>query len=254
MEAPKIMKTRDYSIFKFVNFNRDKHQGHINNIKSILQRENLLHLHPILVNNDMEVVDGQHRLEAAKELGLEIFYIKSELSYDHILNSNLYQRKLGLKDVLNFYAKKDKNKNYVEIMNFLKLLNISAKGLFGLIIGLDHKKTNEMIRDGLFELPENKTDLNMLIDYFSRFLNYCKEKRITPIAMFGSSNCTRALRELFLYPEFDFELFLKKLDMKWFELKPQVKKSGWFRLFVKIYNHLNRDPIPLNLTDNENDS
>src|SRR5215469_12497290 len=112
MEIPVILKTSDLSIFKNVSFNRDKNKKHIQDVVKIIKKENLLHLHPILVNNEMEVIDGQHRLEAAKDLGLEIFYIKSNLSYDHILTSNLIQKNATLIDVIKFYAMKDAIQDY----------------------------------------------------------------------------------------------------------------------------------------------
>ena len=36
---------------------------------------------PILVNEKMEVIDGQHRLQAQKELNLPTYYIKNK-GYD----------------------------------------------------------------------------------------------------------------------------------------------------------------------------
>lgn len=69
----KIYRTTNYSMFKKLIGNRDIDQRHkIELIKSI--KENGYVMNPILVNERMEVVDGQHRLAALEELGLPVYY------------------------------------------------------------------------------------------------------------------------------------------------------------------------------------
>ena len=71
-----IQHTTNYNQFKLVQFNREKSAHHISQIKKKIKENNLLHLHPILVNLKGEVIDGQHRLQAAQELEVPIYYLK----------------------------------------------------------------------------------------------------------------------------------------------------------------------------------
>lgn len=69
-----IHKTEDYSIFKKLKGNRPIHPRNVKDLIDMLKKNNRLKYFPIMVNENMEVCDGQHRLEAAKELGLPIYY------------------------------------------------------------------------------------------------------------------------------------------------------------------------------------
>ena len=243
METPKILKTKDYSIFKTVNFNRDKNKKHIKSVIKIIRKENLLHLHPILVNNYMEVIDGQHRLEAAKELNLEVFYIQSDLSYEHILSSNLIQKNASLNDVIKFYAVKDAIPSYVFLHQSLLSLNLSAKGLIGLIFGSCMPALIEQIKEGRFQLPADPTIMNRFVELYKNFIEFVRSKRITPYSMFANSNFTIAFRNLILIHGFSEQTFMNKLDMRWFDLKPQMNSKEWTRQLVSIYNWKNQNPI-----------
>lgn len=82
----KIEVAKDYNIFKQVEGNRIINWGHVNRLEeSMKERDYLTSLHPILVNESFEIIDGQHRLEALKRLNKPVYYIKSH--------------NLGLKDV-----------------------------------------------------------------------------------------------------------------------------------------------------------
>ncbi|MEK6878376.1 MAG: ParB/Srx family N-terminal domain-containing protein, partial [Nanoarchaeota archaeon] len=71
----KIEKTTDYKMFKKLKGNRNIYKPHLNGLIQSIQEENLLQYNPITINSDMEIVDGQHRLEAAKILKLDIYYL-----------------------------------------------------------------------------------------------------------------------------------------------------------------------------------
>lgn len=249
MDTPTIQRTSDYSLFKIVNFNRDKNKNHVAEMKKKLQEENLLHVHPILVNSKMEVVDGQHRLEAAKELGLEVFYIKEDISYQHILDSNMYQRKLDMQDVVKFYALKDKDPSYTELYNISRRIQISVKSVIGLFFGTTSKSITNLIKNGKFQMPTDKERIELLLTCYLDFKAYTTEKHITPIYMFNSSNFTAAFRHLVSFPDFDFKVFRSKLDQKWFELRPQSSIKDWLTLLLSIYNFKNHKPLSIDESD-----
>lgn len=242
-ESPQILKTRDYSIFKSVEFNRNKNKKHIQNVIKIIKKENLLHLHPILVNKDMEVIDGQHRLEAAKELGVEIFYIQSDLSYEHILSSNLIQKNASLNDVIKFYALKDALPDYKFLYDALQSLYLSAKGLIGLLFGTCMPPLVQQIKEGRFRIPVNPDIINSYISSYKNFIEFVKSKRISPISMFSNSNFTIAFRNLIMVNGFSEKTFMNKLEMRWFDLKPQINSKEWTRQLVSIYNWKNQNQI-----------
>lgn len=243
MKKPEILSTKDYSIFKMVNFNRNKNKNHIRSVKEIITKENLLHLHPIIVNEHMEVIDGQHRLAAAIELGIDIFYIQDTVSYEHILNSNLFQKKMSLDDVVKFYSMKDGIKDYLEFKEYAELLSLSPKSLIGLLFGTVSIPMIGFIKSGKFKMPPKKDMVDNLIFSFCKFKEFTHEKKISPFTMFSSANFTIAFRNLILISSYNENVFFSKLEQRWFDLKPQLNSKEWTRLLISIYNWKNHNPI-----------
>src|SRR5208283_2271794 len=75
------MKTDDYDNFKLKEDNRSINPNHVKKLIESINQHNDLHLHPIIVTPEMEVIDGQHRLMAARKLEIPIYYLVDE-NYD----------------------------------------------------------------------------------------------------------------------------------------------------------------------------
>jgi len=99
-----IKKTKDFAIFKEVASNREVDQKHVNKLIHAIEAKNLLSVNPILVNKDMFVIDGQHRLSAAKYLNTEIYYIIASVDRKDISRLNSYQKNWTAMDYINFYT------------------------------------------------------------------------------------------------------------------------------------------------------
>lgn len=69
----KIYITDNYSLFRKLNGNRSVSERHKNELVRLIKADGYT-MSPIKVNSHMEVVDGQHRLAALKELGLPVQY------------------------------------------------------------------------------------------------------------------------------------------------------------------------------------
>lgn len=100
-----MKSTTDYSIFKEYNSNREIDQKHVRRLIAAIRERNLLSVNPILVDKFMRVIDGQHRLAAAKELGVEIFYLEGDsLDRKDISKLNSNQKNWKTLDYINFYT------------------------------------------------------------------------------------------------------------------------------------------------------
>lgn len=99
-----MKKTSDYSIFKDFNSNREVDPKHVARLVRSIQKRNLLHVNPIVVDESMRVIDGQHRLAAAKELKLPIFYIQENIERKDISMLNSNQKNWSAMDYINFYT------------------------------------------------------------------------------------------------------------------------------------------------------
>ena len=67
-----ILETKDYAMFKFFENNRKVIK--VDHLIESLKKENLLSVNPIICTKEMYIIDGQHRLTAAKKLGIPVFY------------------------------------------------------------------------------------------------------------------------------------------------------------------------------------
>jgi hypothetical protein len=244
MKKPQIQSTTDYSIFKFVSFNREKQKSHIENLKHIIQENNLLAFHPIIVNEKMEVIDGQHRLAAAQDLGLEIYYVLGDVDYSHILNANLIQKRGSVKDAIKFYAVKDHLKDYILLIEYMKKLELDVKAMLCLLLGTSSHGVCNLIQKGKFIFPSDNIQNKTLIDSYEELLCWAKERRLAPLSMIKSAYFTSAFRYLII-SGIPIKILLQKLSIKWFELKPQANSKQWMELLISIYNFKNHQPFSL---------
>lgn len=73
--AGQILKTSSYTRFNSMRGNRKVSERHVRSLVNSISNRNLLAANPILVDEAMNVIDGQHRLEAARKLNTPIYYI-----------------------------------------------------------------------------------------------------------------------------------------------------------------------------------
>lgn len=101
----------------------------------------------------------------------------------------------------------------------------------------------ELIKSGKFKFPSDITKIEKLIFSYMNFLSFCKQKRVTPLSMFTNSHFTIAYRNLVLLQQFNESVFMTKLEMRWFDLKPQLNSKEWTKQLINIYNWKNQNPI-----------
>lgn len=84
-----VYKTTNYDSFKVLKGNRRLNQIQIKRLVESFQKRQLIS--PIIVNEKMQIIDGQHRFNVAKQLSLPVYFIMLD-GYDleevHILNQN----------------------------------------------------------------------------------------------------------------------------------------------------------------------
>ncbi len=245
-----ILQTKDYYIFKKMEGNRHLDRFHLKKLSAAIERDNQLNVHPIIVNRDLYVIDGQHRLEAAKILGIDIFYIQSDTVTDlHVIEGNVNQKGFDVDNYIDYFAIKEKNSVYIELKEMLKSTGLKPKALLTLILGGVSQNILSFLKTGKFQFPNNE-DRKKILDFYFDFLSYVKDKRLKPISMFTNHNFTRALRWLFNTSGFDSYILFKKLDLRWFDLKPQRAAEDWYTLLISIYNFKNHNRIEDEWTKN----
>lgn len=186
-----VIVTDDYDELTLLPENRNVSEQHKNSIKeSITSNGSWIEDEPIVVNEDLEIVDGQHRYEAHKELGLPIAYmIMRDATIDTARIMNLNRRNWTLLDWADSYRKSGRlaYKLFFELMeqypSYPPMLIIAAchqrplaKGMLAEFKSGDFKLTPETMVEASVRLDQLGDIGNAIPDYIGsangRFLLY----------------------------------------------------------------------------------
>lgn len=111
---PTIQATRDYEQFAYLRENRDVSQKAVSRLIKSIETEDLSYCFPILVTSGdksfkdkLVILDGQHRFEALKALGLPIYYIitPKAICAQDIIMANANTKKWTRSDIVVSLAK-----------------------------------------------------------------------------------------------------------------------------------------------------
>lgn len=206
----RIYKTTDYKSFKFINGNREIKPAHLKNLIKSVEANNLLEFNPILVNEDHEVIDGQHRLLTAKELKTPIFYII--LRGGRILEVvafNTNKRNWSLENFLDLNIK-HKNQNYILIKEFCDTYHLSISSALILLCPRKSKKPSDLMlefKEGTFiaeETTQAREVGEKLLDYYP----------LIPANVYVSREFIRAILEMNKNESYNHDVMVRKLTSK----------------------------------------
>lgn len=237
-------KTSNYSIFKKHPQNRDVVEKMVSRIKASIQAANMLEFRPILVDSEMKVIDGQHRLQAAKELGVEIYYeIKHDASTEDMLLLNQAQTRWSIPDFIEHYANSGKEE-YIKFREFSKKHQVSYSDV------LKNKQlggggTYKHIKNGTFKFMSDSSQVSYLLgrDLCNEVKNYMSKYLVCNPQFMQSSRFNIALTDFLQRDDVDVEVFRKKIYQKAEIIRPCGDSHAYRLLFKAIYNWKNHEPI-----------
>jgi len=240
-----IKKTKQYDIFNFREDNRDKiDQGHVQRLIQSIKARNLLELRPICVNGKMEVIDGQHRLLAAKALDVEIYYqMDKGLTASDVILMNV-AKAWSITDYLNFYVKNE-YEEYKKLDSFIKKNKISLRIALTLIMG-QGREVGKTYRDGEFKFIEEN---------FGNDIETCWEtidyvKKMNGFSGFTmSSRFWKCLIKLVRHAHFNKKKWFDNLPKMIERFTPKATTEDYMRLFMEVHNWRNDKRV--NLLDDE---
>jgi len=244
-----VLQTNDYTKFKILKGNRFVNQLHVKRLKDSFSKDYLMS--PIIVNQYYEIIDGQHRFKAAKELDLPINYIivnNYSLKEVQILNTNMKNWKK--EDYLKTYC----DLGYPEYLKFRKFMRQYPD--FG-IASSEAILTNHLSSGRNRKSPEYKSKTNKEGSYYVRYFeegkllipdyqtsidNAEKIMMIKPyFPEFANRTFVAAMLGIFRIKEYNHAKFLKKLKSNPSALQPCRNVSQYKLLIEDIYNYRSRD-------------
>lgn len=163
-----ILETTDYDKFVLVNANREIVKPHLKKLIASIQRKNMLNICPIIVSSSFEIIDGQHRLEAARALETPLYYIVGDdLEHEDIISLNNVKLSWTLMDYINFYTIK-KKPDYVSFSKMLNQYRDLTVPCALMLISKDGRPRTEFVKSGNIDIDNigNFPKLaEMILDY-----------------------------------------------------------------------------------------
>lgn len=231
----KVYKTFDYSLFKTIKGNRDIKTPHLKGLEASIKEKYLFTI--IIVNENFEIIDGQHRFEIISKLNLPVYYIIREgYGMGEVIRFNTESKVWNADDYLKTYCDQG-NSNYKLYYKFkekYKLGHNEVKTLLGL--NFRNTVTTRLFKEGKFVTANYNRAVEMTEKIFSLAPYYSGYKRRSFIyAMFS----------LFKNPLFNFNEFFKKVKMLPDSLVDCTNTMNYIILINEIYNYKNQVKVNL---------
>ena len=235
--------TIDYNIFKISPKNRPIDQSNLAHIVESIKAHNLLEYRPILVDSQMNVIDGQHRLRAAEKLGLPIYYsIEPTLKTDDIWLLNANQKAWSHEDFYNFHINSGKPE-YLKLKKFREKYNLKLRVALAVLGWTRSIEEYREFNQGDFIFPNDVTykKIEDRLSNIDRVIEFISEK--TPHRGIRNSTFVRAITYFMDIENVDFDTFMHKLEyqLKFFRKCSTI--SDYLGVFETIYNWKNTRPV-----------
>lgn len=247
-----VIETTDYSMFKTLEGNRHVNKLHVKRLKESFQKSYLLS--PILVNKNNQIIDGQHRFEAAKELGLPINYISCNgygLREVQILNTNM--KNWGKIDYLNAYCDL-KYPEYLKFRNFMRKFN--GFGIKVCEILLTNRQSGPIGRDYKREFTSSKTG-RYTVKYFEEgdlvipdyeYSVECAEKIMMVKPYYEGYNrpaFVAAMHGIFKIDYYNHSKLIERLNANPTSMQHCANITQYKLMIEDIYNFRSREKVSL---------
>jgi len=233
----KIYISTEYDEFILSEYNRDP--GHYKKVMESIKENDYTRYQPILVSSSMEIVDGQNRFLACKELGLPIHFIVSQdIHIFAAADINKASKNWNAMDYARHYSARGKE-SYTRLLELCHKYDqrISVVGAFGKIAS-GAKSHSDNIKKGKFEFRDDiDVDaffVHMLI--FDNFYPFSKREKFV-----------KAMLKLYVHPDYDAEKMANKLKYNSGVVHEQPRVDMMTEEMLNLYNYKSRNKISVKI-------
>lgn len=228
-----VYVTKDYSIFKRLIGNRDIPESRISKIVESIQTIGWVH-NPIIVNEKMEVIDGQGRLTALQRLKMPIEYIIAEGAGNKeciYMNMNMVNWKLP--DFIKSYAEQG-NENYQRLLSLMQRYANGNLDIISTAVYRLSKSKHRDIKQGTLQLTEDQYRAAIpRLEYIKPILEEIDDKKL-PGSMV---TLMQTLIYYYDYPEVDKDRLKYSVEKYIYNATPWVLNTDCEREVENCYNY-----------------
>jgi hypothetical protein len=230
MEHSIIYKTTSYDMFKNIKGNRLVSPTNYNKLLRSMQEKQLVT--PICVNENMEIIDGQHRYLVAKELGKPVYYyIEEGYREEEMKRANLVSSNWNKNDFLNMFLNQN-DPTYIKIKDLMDKYGIVISDMIKIIAAIredNYRETGLAFEEGTIIITDaDFIDIENFLECLSLFKDFKQYNR---------SKFVSAYLELYFHSSYNHSQMVEKYNKRKTQLVPQLTRDGYLTLLAnKIYS------------------
>lgn len=173
---PKKQFTTNYDMFKWLPGNREISPARVEAIRKSIEEYG--QLNPIIVNEKLQIIDGQARLAACKLLGIPVWYIVCPgLTWEHCVIMNSIGKNWTMKNYVDAYAdhgSKEVSEQYKDLKDILskpKIVKTITQNIIFKVCMNDFggQKLTDKVKNGTFKFARSKEETMDILNYIVRF-------------------------------------------------------------------------------------
>jgi len=239
-KCDEIYISEDYDMFSLIEANRVIRQSHVAKLMQSMKNKNLLN--PIIVNENHQIIDGQHRYTAWKNLGMPIKYIIGEgYGFSEVTTLNENQRNWSLFDFFNHYVQLE-YKEYIKLKKYMDTYDLPLTIALIFNGSVSWKGRH---RDNESSTPLKQGNMQ-LTKYDDALIVAEKYSEIRDLFEFSSSRgFASAFKIVVLRKDVEYKRFKESLEKYGHRINRNAKVTDYLKDFQKIYNYNRKNKVRL---------
>lgn len=227
-----VLQTKDHMIFKKLTGNRLCDPQHVKKLKkNMMNVGNLTAEFPIVVNENMEIIDGQHRLQALKELNWPVGYrMQTGLTLETVRGINQAGQNWSWKDYMNSYiggGTPEQKDQYGRFMALYKHFNYQYAVLTHYCgLGEKGRVGGVMFNIGELHIPNQERTFELLKRY--KEVSEALSHHTRPLAI--------AMYKILQNPDYNHERMVRKAKLWDSPVKNLANTEDYQRFLETVYN------------------
>ncbi|WP_129714646.1 ParB N-terminal domain-containing protein [Pedobacter sp. SYP-B3415] len=220
--------TINYDQFKSIISNREVDTRHVRKLIKAIAEKNLLHLNPIICNEQLEVIDGQHRLCAAEALGVPIYFvIDNQVGKQDIAAINSNAKNWNTMDYINYWTIEKRN-GFDRLSAFLSENPLIQPSTALMLLSSDGRRNIPALREGVVDVSNYAfaKDVAGILKEYRNYIDFAYDR-----------NFVLAVITMLNTHGYDHEIMKGKIELQPRSLVKCINHKQYVEMLKEIYNY-----------------
>ena len=239
-QALAVRKTTNYDQFKRMPGNREINTVHLNRLIRSFSKHHFIS--PIIVNENKQVIDGEHRLLASRKTGLPIYYIvvpgySTEAMQVLNTNSTVWDKR----DYLNHYCEMGVTP-YLEMKEFMGVFHDFSLGAVEALLSNKAGRGSGTVSKRKY-FQEGQFKIKSLVEAADNARKIQQFKQYYP--SYNRTVFVRTMITMFKTPNYNHSEMISKLSISPTKMVDCISANQYKLLLEDIYNFRRRNKVNL---------